>query len=500
MSKSVKLSDTQKKIVEILSNQFNSVFVAAYSQNILVKHYPENENGAHRERHDTVLKSTMDSLEKNGIVVFVKGIIHNAYELTDTGRELANKLGYIAPAVAEPVEPDDKPLATINRHLGDLGQRQATIRDMMIAAGLYAKYNTAANREIIRNMESDERAIGWAQLYIAEHTTPKYQPKVGDKLTYAFNDGSMTIVSIEGTEATVVYEDGTGEEVSLWYIKRTVKEGGYIPPVPQVEQPAQPEAELYEYALFNRPAVEAAPKGWQIGSPASERFDYGTITYTRKLTDKEVYDYELYPVSPNAFAFQVGDRVLVNDCDTATIMRQEMRNRYTVRFDATGTTENVHSKNVARLNDEPEAAPVDAETASEATFNVGDIVAYDHDSSGETQFYTLVERIGIINEYVRFAVDRWIRGEWVAASSRFVYDMRYATIDEKLSIYRAIAAKQDAIAAAALKAVDAANIEIGKLTNQKWFEDRRTRYPEFADKYATWEQYIADGKRVPMVG
>jgi hypothetical protein len=56
----------------------------------------------------------------------------------------------------------------------------------------------------------------------------------------------------------------------------------------------------YTYALRNRPpSIGCCPTGRIVGADKPHPdWMYGTITYARELTDKEIYDYELVQLQP----------------------------------------------------------------------------------------------------------------------------------------------------------------------------------------------------------
>ncbi len=120
-----------------------------------------------------------------------------------------------------------------------------------------------------------------------------------------------------------------------------------------IEVNEQETEQEFVYAPLNRPAFYGtAPEGFTVKSDEqTDALPYGTVSYTRKLTAQELYKWEMIPVSPNAYIYAVGSRVLVNDCDDATVTEHAPRGRYIVKFDCTGTTENVHIKQLEPLAD-----------------------------------------------------------------------------------------------------------------------------------------------------
>lgn len=106
---------------------------------------------------------------------------------------------------------------------------------------------------------------------------------------------------------------------------------------------------VYRYGLRNRPAMYGTvPEGWRDEQPHVS-YPYGTIAYDRKLTHEEMYRYELCPANEAAFDFRVGDRVLVNDCDPATVTGFQPNGFYNVRYDSTGEEDAVNSRYVVVL-------------------------------------------------------------------------------------------------------------------------------------------------------
>src|SRR5258708_538735 len=101
-------------------------------------------------------------------------------------------------------------------------------------------------------------------------------------------------------------------------------------------------AEHFVYAPVNRPAgYGTVPVGYLWVSNIGG-YDYGTVTYAWKLTPEEMYRYELYPVSHNAYQHAIGSRVLVNGQDEATVMAHEPRHRYTVEYDTNGELDSIY--------------------------------------------------------------------------------------------------------------------------------------------------------------
>jgi len=109
-------------------------------------------------------------------------------------------------------------------------------------------------------------------------------------------------------------------------------------------------AEEYRYGMYNRPAgYGTAPDGW-FNPQRAEDYIYETVAYPRKLTAQELYKWQMFPVSDNAYAFQVGERVVVNDCDPGMVIAHIKSGRYTVRFDSTGEEETVIAEELSSVD------------------------------------------------------------------------------------------------------------------------------------------------------
>lgn len=118
------------------------------------------------------------------------------------------------------------------------------------------------------------------------------------------------------------------------------------PPPPELEPmvlfPEPPPDETYVYGMRNRPAMYGTcPVGFREVNFAHKDLcpNHGYVAYNRQLTPDELYKWEMFPASKNAYPFQVGDRVLVNDIDPATITRLAPCGRYDVRYDSTQDVE-----------------------------------------------------------------------------------------------------------------------------------------------------------------
>lgn len=115
-----------------------------------------------------------------------------------------------------------------------------------------------------------------------------------------------------------------------------------------------PREGVYTYGMINRPAIEAAPKGWFNPDHNAIPFfpvTYGTVDYNRKLTEAELHAYEMVPVSANAHRFQIGDQVVAHEMDDCTVTAQR-GNRYTCKYDFDGECREVHREDLTPLQSE----------------------------------------------------------------------------------------------------------------------------------------------------
>lgn len=102
--------------------------------------------------------------------------------------------------------------------------------------------------------------------------------------------------------------------------------------------------EYYTYTMQNRPAsYGTCPEGriverdvYHLMSETDPNF--GTVTYTRKLTADELYKWEMRPASDNAYLYPIGARVMANmDQDAATVTGHD-HGFVTVRYDCNDET------------------------------------------------------------------------------------------------------------------------------------------------------------------
>lgn len=101
--------------------------------------------------------------------------------------------------------------------------------------------------------------------------------------------------------------------------------------------PAAPQPELYRYAMRNRPAgYGTCPDGRIIAEDKPNLYSeatphYGTVSYTRKLTEKELYKWEMSPDSENAYTWPIGATVEDRESGEVLIVSaHHPRNWYTL--------------------------------------------------------------------------------------------------------------------------------------------------------------------------
>lgn len=91
---------------------------------------------------------------------------------------------------------------------------------------------------------------------------------------------------------------------------------------------------VFVYAPFSRPNV------WPEGGQAVEKMEgfeaydlgYGFVRYDHQLTFDDLYNYQLAPVSHEAWPHKVGDPVVVDEVDEAVVWGYAPRHQYIVRF------------------------------------------------------------------------------------------------------------------------------------------------------------------------
>lgn len=175
------------------------------------------------------------------------------------------------------VEPVTKPLATANPDLEQLSKDRAKI--IAAVAAVPAVVNA------IRNTPHN------APLTAAE--------EVRRILVDLFNAGDLSVASYDYFAKNV--------EKAEW-VKTVVRdvEKGMVPVVPAVDERVFSDTYTgprWTYGMRNRPlSIGTAPKGFIIGSDGAPagRARHGTIQYPRKLTEKELYDFEMEVIEDTA--------------------------------------------------------------------------------------------------------------------------------------------------------------------------------------------------------
>lgn len=116
--------------------------------------------------------------------------------------------------------------------------------------------------------------------------------------------------------------------------------------------------ECFIYATRNRPPMYGTvPEGWRtVSELQTEDTPYGTISYERKLTEAELYKWEIYPVSGNAFEFAIGSRVLCYEVDEGEVIEHRGRGHYLVRLDANTAMIFVRPPYIVQYYDQPAPA------------------------------------------------------------------------------------------------------------------------------------------------
>lgn len=145
--------------------------------------------------------------------------------------------------------------------------------------------------------------------------------------------------------------------------------------------------ETFTYGLFNRPAMYGTVPASFTNEQSHKDFAYGTIDYSHRLTDEEIYRYELARVSPNTFDLPIGATVERLDAgeDGYTIIRY-YRGRYILTHKSTGDEEYSVKVSDVRAVAAP-AAKVPATTAQEAASD--DSTDNECEQCGDTVYYEL---------------------------------------------------------------------------------------------------------------
>ena len=98
--------------------------------------------------------------------------------------------------------------------------------------------------------------------------------------------------------------------------------------------------ETFTYGLFNRPAMYGTVPAGFTNEQSHKDFAYGTIDYSHRLTDEEIYRYELARVSPNTFDLPIGATVERLDAgESGYTSTRYYRGRYILTHKATGDEE-----------------------------------------------------------------------------------------------------------------------------------------------------------------
>lgn len=98
--------------------------------------------------------------------------------------------------------------------------------------------------------------------------------------------------------------------------------------------------EMFTYGLFNRPAMYGTVPAGFTNEQEHGQFAYGTVDYDRRLTDEEIYRYEMARVSPNTFDLPIGESVERLDAqEGGYTIKGYYRGRYVLTHKATGGEE-----------------------------------------------------------------------------------------------------------------------------------------------------------------
>lgn len=116
----------------------------------------------------------------------------------------------------------------------------------------------------------------------------------------------------------------------------------------------------YHYSSFNRPALEAYPPFGYLRCEASTEHPHGVLVYKTKLVQAAMNQYELYPVSDNAYAYPVGAVVWYEGIDKCRVTEHVGRGRYMLELvdDASLTHEYVSPKSLEMYTDLTPTYPV----------------------------------------------------------------------------------------------------------------------------------------------
>src|SRR5689334_13240138 len=99
-------------------------------------------------------------------------------------------------------------------------------------------------------------------------------------------------------------------------------------------------SEVYTYGLFNRPAMYGTVPTGFTNEQEHEQFAYGTVDYDHRLTDEEIYRYEMARFSPNTFDISIGAKVeRLDACEGGYTVKAYYRGRYILTHESTGDEE-----------------------------------------------------------------------------------------------------------------------------------------------------------------
>lgn len=127
--------------------------------------------------------------------------------------------------------------------------------------------------------------------------------------------------------------------------------------ISQQERSATPE---YHYSSFNRPVLDAYPPFGFLRCETSAEHPYGVLVYSTKLVQAAMNQYELYPVSDNAYAYPVGALVWYEGIDKCRVTEHVGRGRYMLELvdDASLGHEYVSPKSLQMYTDLTPTYPV----------------------------------------------------------------------------------------------------------------------------------------------
>jgi ssDNA-binding Zn-finger/Zn-ribbon topoisomerase 1 len=116
----------------------------------------------------------------------------------------------------------------------------------------------------------------------------------------------------------------------------------------------------YQYSSFNRPVLEACPPYGYLRCEASTEHPYGILVYSTKLVQAAMNQYELYPVSDNAYAYAVGSIVWYEGIDKCRVTEHVGRGRYMLELvdDTSLIHEYVSPKSLEMYTDLTPTCPV----------------------------------------------------------------------------------------------------------------------------------------------